>query len=87
MMRRIKLRGRSDKVGAVLPGCVSGHRPGAGTPHSKVPWFAGCGPMAFPAHVMMRQSVQFRLHQWNQSLERAVVSATPIREQSSHFLL
>jgi hypothetical protein len=35
----------------------------------------------------MREPMQFRLHQWNQSLERTVIAAAPIGEQSSHLLL
>jgi hypothetical protein len=36
---------------------------------------------------MMRQPVQFRLYQWNQSLKRTGIAATPISEQSGHLLL
>ena len=42
---------------------------------------------AFAAHVMVRQPVQFGLHQRNELLERALVSASPVAEQHGDLLL
>jgi hypothetical protein len=42
---------------------------------------------AFPAHVMMRQPMQFGLDQRDQLIERAFVSVPPIGEQLGDFLL
>src|SRR6266566_9160514 len=41
---------------------------------------------AFPAHVMVRESVQFGLHQREQLLQRSLVSAAPVVEQLGDLL-
>jgi hypothetical protein len=41
---------------------------------------------AFPAHIMMRQPVQFGLHKRNQLFERSLVSAAPVAQQLGDLL-
>jgi hypothetical protein len=41
---------------------------------------------AFPAHVMVREPVQFGLHEREQLLKRSLVSAAPVAEQLGDLL-
>ena len=44
-------------------------------------------PVALPAHVMVGEPVQFRLHQREQLLQRPLVSAAPVAEQLGDLLV
>src|SRR5436190_3706478 len=45
-----------------------------------------CVASALPAHVMVRESVQFGLHQREQLLQRSLISAAPVAEQLGDLL-
>jgi len=73
-----QLRGRRDKVAPALPDRLRI------IDQSQVGFVENGGGLqsvarAFPAHVMMGAPVQFGLHQWEQLLQRAVVSVAPTR--------
>jgi hypothetical protein len=44
-------------------------------------------PLSFAAHIIVRQPMQFGLHQRNQLIERARVSAAPVHSKLSDGLL
>ena len=81
-----QLRRRGDKVGPILPVTfVILDQPQVGfvEQRGRLQRVAG----AFPAHIMMRQPVQFGLHQRDQLLERSLVSAAPVAEQLGDLFL
>src|SRR6266436_9896590 len=80
-----QLRGRRDKVGAALPErlrIIDQSQVGFVENDGGLQGVAG----AFPAHVMVREPVQFGLHQRKQLLQRSVVSAAPVAEQLGDLL-
>ena len=44
-------------------------------------------PLSFAAHIIVRQAMQFGLHQRNQLIERGRVSAAPVHEKLRDLLL
>src|SRR6266478_2320974 len=80
-----QLRGHRDKVGPALPErlrIIDQPQVGFVENDGGLQGVAG----AFPAHVMVREPVQFGLHQRKQLLQRSVVSAAPVAEQLGDLL-
>jgi len=81
-----QLRGRSDKVGAVLPatfGIVNQSQVRFVEERCRLQRVAD----AFLAHVMMCQAVQFRLHQRDQPSEGFLIATAPVAQQLGDLLL
>src|SRR6266487_3427935 len=80
-----QLRGGRDKVAPTLPDRLRIiDRPQIGFVENGGGLQGVAG--AFPAHVMVRESVQFGLHQREQLLQRSVVAAAPVTEQLGDLL-
>src|SRR6476469_1493056 len=79
------LRGRRYKVGPALPdrlGVID--QPQVGFIENRGRLQRVAGPL--PAHVMVSEPVQLRMHQRKQLLQRSVVSVAPLAEQFGHRL-
>src|SRR5881392_978837 len=81
-----QLRGRRDKMAPALPDRLRI------IDQSQVSFVENGGGLqgmagALPAHIMVREPVQFGLHQWDQLLQRSLVSAAPVAEQLGDLLL
>src|SRR5438477_12702062 len=80
------LRGRRDKVGPALPDrldVVDQAQVGFVENGGRLQRVAG----PLPAHVMVGEPVQFRVHQWEQLFQRSLVSVAPLAEQLGDCLL
>jgi hypothetical protein len=80
------LRGRRDKVGPALPhrrGVIDQPEVGFVENRGRLQRVAG----SLPAHVMVGEPVQFRMHQREQLSQRSLVSAAPLAEQLGDCLL
>ena len=73
-----QLRGRRDKVGSALPDRLRIiDQPQVGFVQNRGSLQSVAG--ALPAHVMVSESGQFKLHQREQLLQRSLVSTDPTR--------
>src|SRR5713101_5373706 len=80
-----QLRGRRDKVGPALPDRLRIiNQPQVGFVENGGGLQSVAG--ALPAHVVVSEPVQFRLHQRKQLLQRSLVSAAPLAEQLGDLL-
>ena len=80
------LRGGRDKVGPALPdrlGVIDQPQVGFVANGGRLQRVAG----PLPAHVMVGEPVQFRMHQREQLPQRSLVSAAPLAEQLGDYLL
>src|SRR6266480_7693544 len=80
------LRGRRNKVGPTLPdrlGVINQPQVGFVENGGRLKSMA----LLLPAHVMVGEPVQFRMHQREQLPQRSLVSAAPLAEQLGDCLL